>query len=180
MNDWTPDGRFLLVSGVSDLKADGLSLLDLGSTPPALRSFLPGRTLIRSAQLSRDGRWIVYASGESGRDEIYVQDFPQLASRWQVSQDGGLNPLWTNDGRALYYRRGAALYRVPVEPGPTALKFGSAAQIYAALPAVKGDHRAFGVFPNGDALVLKGGSGDRSDHLNLFEHWTVHGLAGRE
>ena len=58
-----------------------------------------------------------------------------------------------------------------------ALKFGIATQIYTALPAVKGDHRAFGVFPNGDALVLKGSSGDRSDHLNLFEHWTVQGLA---
>jgi hypothetical protein len=45
---------------------------------------------------------------------------------------------------------------------------------------VKGDHRAFGVFPNGDALVLKAASGDRSDHLNLFEHWTVHGLGTRE
>ena len=180
VNDWTPDGRSLLISGVSDKKGQGLSLLDLGSTPPAVRSFMPGRTLIRSAQLSRDGRWIVYASGESGRDEIYVQDFPQLASRWQVSQNGGLNPLWTNDGRALYYRRGATLYRVPVEQVGTALKFGIATQIYTALPAVKGDHRAFGVFPNGDALVLKGASGDRSDHLNLFEHWTVQGLGTRD
>jgi Tol biopolymer transport system component len=180
VNDWTPDGRSLLISGVSDNKGQGLSLLDLGSTPPAVRSFMPGRTLIRSAHLSRDGRWIVYASGESGRDEIYVQDFPQLASRWQVSQNGGLNPLWTTDSKALYYRRGATLYRVPVEQVGMALKFGVATQISTALPALKGDHRPFGVFPNGDALVLKGASGDRSDHLNLFQHWTVHGLGTRE
>ena len=179
VNDWTPDGRSLLISGVSDTKGEGLSLLDITSTPPAVRSLMPGRTLIRSAQLSRDGRWIVYASAESGRDEIYVQDFPQLASRWQVSQNGGLNPLWTNDGKALYYRRGATLYRVPVEQAGTALKFGMATEIYTALPAVKGDHRAFGVFPNGDALVLKGSSGGRSDHLNLFQNWTGQGLGIR-
>ena len=180
VHDWAFDGRSLLISGVSDNKDQGLSLLDLGSTPPAVRSVMPGRTLIRSAHLSRDGRWIVYASGESGRDEIYVQDFPQLTSRWQVSQNGGLNPLWTANGKALYYRRGATLYRVTVEQVGMALKFGRASEIYTALPALKGDHRAFGVFPNGDALVLKGASGDRSDHLNLFEHWTVHGLGTRE
>ena len=74
---------------------------------------------------------------------------------------GGLNPMWTADGRALYFRRGATLYRVPVEREGSALKFGGAIEVYNALPAVKGDHRAFAVFPNGDALVLKGTAGDQ-------------------
>jgi len=180
VNDWTPDGRSLLISGVTDMNGGGLSLLDLQSTPPAVHPFMPGRTLIRSAQITRDGRWIVYASGESGRDEIYVQDFPQLASRWQVSQNGGLNPLWTNDGRALYYRRGATLCRVPVEHAGPALKFGAPTEVFNRLPAVKGDHRAFGLFPNGDALVLNSPTGDRSDHLNLFQHWTSQVVGRKE
>ncbi len=55
------------------------------------------------AQFSPDGRWIAYASDESGRSEIYVVSFPGFESRRQVSTDGGIFPNWKSDGRVLYY-----------------------------------------------------------------------------
>jgi hypothetical protein len=173
VHDWTPDGRYLITSAVIEANRTGLSLLDLQTTPPAVRPFMPGRFGVRSARITRDGRWIVYASAESGQDEVYVQDFPQLTARWQISHSGGLNPMWTDDGRALYYRRGATLYRVPVERTATALSFGLATEVFASLPAVKGDHRAYALLPSGDALVLKGPTRDRGGLLNLFQNWTA-------
>ena len=55
------------------------------------------------AKFSPDGRWIAYASDESGRAEIYVVSFPRFESRRQVSTDGGIFPNWEDDGRTLYY-----------------------------------------------------------------------------
>jgi eukaryotic-like serine/threonine-protein kinase len=57
----------------------------------------------RSGRISPDGRWIAYASDESGRSEIYVQQFPGLGSKRAVSTGGGAAPFWRQDGRELYY-----------------------------------------------------------------------------
>ena len=53
---------------------------------------------------SPDGRFVAYVSNESGRDEIYVQTFPDAGGRWQVSNGGGSDPSWRGDGKELYYR----------------------------------------------------------------------------
>jgi Tol biopolymer transport system component len=55
-------------------------------------------------QFSPDGRWLAYASGESGRGELYVTSFPQPVSRYQVSTNGGAQPQWRRDGRELFFR----------------------------------------------------------------------------
>jgi tRNA A-37 threonylcarbamoyl transferase component Bud32 len=58
-----------------------------------------------SPALSPDNRWLAYTSNESGRNEIYVRPFPNVdAGRWQVSRDGGIEPLWSHDGRELFFR----------------------------------------------------------------------------
>src|SRR5262249_24369938 len=54
-------------------------------------------------QLSPDGRWIAYASNESGRYEVYVQTFPEPGGKWQVSVAGGTQPRWARNGRELFY-----------------------------------------------------------------------------
>jgi len=57
-----------------------------------------------AAALSPDGRWMAYVSDESGRPEIYIRPFPEAgASRWQVSKNGGREPLWAHSGRELFY-----------------------------------------------------------------------------
>jgi Tol biopolymer transport system component len=56
--------------------------------------------------LSPDGRWLAYASNESGRYEIYVRPYPSPGAAVQVSQDGGTEPTWSADGRRLYFRDG--------------------------------------------------------------------------
>jgi serine/threonine-protein kinase len=58
-----------------------------------------------SPSLSPDGRWLAYVSDESGRREVYVRPFPNTNdARWQVSTEGGGEPLWAHSGRELFYR----------------------------------------------------------------------------
>jgi Tol biopolymer transport system component len=54
-------------------------------------------------RLSPDGRWLAYRSNGSKRDEIYVVSFPQPGGKWQISTNGGQDPVWSRDGRELYY-----------------------------------------------------------------------------
>ena len=71
-------------------------------------------------QISPDGRWMAYTSDESGQAQIYVRPFPEVdKGRWQVSTSGGDSPLWSPDGRELFYRSGDAAMAVSVKTEPT-------------------------------------------------------------
>ena len=59
------------------------------------------------ATFSPDGKYIAYQSNESGRNEIYVHEFPEARNKWQVSTEGGVEPYWRGDGRELFYRSGS-------------------------------------------------------------------------
>ena len=67
---------------------------------------------------SPDGRWIAYISNESGRYEVYVRPYPGPGEKEQISNNGGTQPMWARDGRALYYRNGKQMMEVSIEPGP--------------------------------------------------------------
>ncbi len=71
-------------------------------------------------EISPDGRWMAYTSDESGKYEIYVRPFPEVnKGRWQVSTSGGDTPLWSPNGRELFYRNGDSVVAVAVEAGQT-------------------------------------------------------------
>ena len=75
-------------------------------------------------QISPDGRWLAYTSNESGQSEVYIRPFPDVDSgKMQVSTRGGREPLWSPDGRELFYRNGLEAVAVPVETEP-ALRMG--------------------------------------------------------
>ena len=55
--------------------------------------------------VSRDGRWLAYVSNETGRDELFVRPFPNVnEDRWQISNGGGVEPVWAHNGRELFFR----------------------------------------------------------------------------
>ncbi len=69
--------------------------------------------------LSPDGRWLAYTSDESGINEIYVSDISDSeGGRWQVSTGGGTEPLWSRDGRELFYRSGNNIMVASIEKEP--------------------------------------------------------------
>ncbi|MEQ1354551.1 MAG: protein kinase, partial [Candidatus Acidiferrum sp.] len=108
---WSRDGKFLLVRKERELWY--LTMSDRRARP-----LLQSPWLIRNAQFSPDGKFVAYASSETGNWEVYVSPFPAFTSKWQVSRGGGEEPRWRRDGRELYYLApDAKLMAVDVKTG---------------------------------------------------------------
>src|SRR5712692_5781343 len=73
----------------------------------------------RQGSLSPDGKWMAYASNESGRSEIYVEPVPGPGGRWQISTNGGEQPRWVRTGREIVYRNGTKMMSAAVQIQPT-------------------------------------------------------------
>lgn len=108
-NDWSVHAQALLYTRQESGKNMGLWLADLSKgadNPAAVRPFADTEFNEGQGRFSPDGRWIAYASDESGRGEIYVQSFPnrqEAGTKTQVSRDGGHEPQWRRDGHELLY-----------------------------------------------------------------------------
>ena len=95
-SDWSRDGNYILYCRGPDLWF---------LTYPELKSslFMKAPSVFRNGQFSPDGKWVAYASNESGKWEIYVTSFPDAHGRWQVSSGGGEQPRWRGDGKELFF-----------------------------------------------------------------------------
>jgi eukaryotic-like serine/threonine-protein kinase len=109
--DWSRDGKYVLYERGPDLWY---------ITVPELQAsqFLKTGSTLKNGQFSPDGKWVAYASNESGRWEIYVTSFPEAHGKWQVSNAGGEQPKWRGDGKELFYLApDSKMMSVPVTTG---------------------------------------------------------------
>ena len=126
----SPDGQWLIFNGIAGRSgADNLIWklrLDGRSRPEAM---LDLAERLVDGQVSPDGRWMAYASAISARQEIYVTPFPGPGPSRQVSVGGGYEPLWSRDGRELFFQNGTRLMVADIAPGP-AFKAGPPRVLY--------------------------------------------------
>ena len=112
-NSWSLDGAQLLCT--LQPATGGTQLVLLPTSGGNMTPFLTTKTSETNGQISPDGKWVAYASNESGDWEIYVTTFPTAAGKWQVSQSGGSEPRWRGDGKEIFYiGAGGTLTAVPV------------------------------------------------------------------
>jgi Tol biopolymer transport system component len=101
--DWSRDGKSLLfMARGKDTGFDLWVLSTGGGSAPTPYLKTPANEL--AGAFSPDGRFVAYHSNESGRNEVYVQTFPTVGGKWQISSAGGVEPHWRADGKELYYR----------------------------------------------------------------------------
>ena len=101
--DWSSDGRFILVNRLSSKESWDIWVFPTdGAAKPF--PFVQGAFTEVLPTFSPDARYVTYMSNESGRFEIYVQQFPGPGGKWQVSAAGGVEPHWSADGKTIYFR----------------------------------------------------------------------------
>jgi len=112
-SSFSPDGK--LLAYVEDSASAGRSIRVLDLTTRKTEPFSETGYEETAPKFSPDGRWIAYSSTESGRREIYLRPFPGPGGKWQISNDGGQEPLWNPRGGEVFYRNGNKVMAVSVD-----------------------------------------------------------------
>ncbi len=150
---FTPDGRALVVQREHPETRRDLWIVPLeGARTP--RVYLRTPFDERAAAVSPDGRWLAYVSDESGRDEVYVREFPVPGAAVRVSEGGGREPSWAPSGRELFYRGGSRMVAVAVATA-SAMTVGGREVLFDDRPFVAIPHgAAYDVHPDGRRVLM--------------------------
>ena len=148
--DVSPGDSIIVVRDNTGGRGHNLLLMRQGADGPEFEDFLTAEWNERSADISPDGQWIGYQSDESGEYRIYVRSFPVITGRHSVSPGLGTDPVWSPDGRTLYYRSGSQFLAVDVTTEP----------VFAVLsaPAVLFDEPKY----------------SRAQNIGLVRTWDIH------
>ena len=175
-SSWSPDGKVLAMHVQPADPGMDLALYTMtmqgdeksGWKPGEPKLFAEGPGVHCCPKFSPDGRWIAYASNESGRFEIYVRPFPGPGGKWEISSDGGAYPAWSPRSKELFYENSRQQIMV-VPYGATSDSF------QASKPALwsegqftdRGVSCNFALSPDGKRFaVLKAPSGDAQQRFN--------------
>jgi Tol biopolymer transport system component len=167
-SSWSPDGRSLAFEQTNPSTGWDISIFH-----PADRKtepFLQSRFNEIAPRFSPDGRWLAYASDESGRYEVYVQPYPGPGGKWQISTEGGTEPVWARNGE-LFYRNGDKVI---------AVQTSTASNFSAGNPKVlfEGRYATFQTLPDYDItadgqrfLFVKAGEEPQAE-ITVVLNWT--------
>lgn len=165
---WTPDGTTLIYNegaGVRDLWS-----VRIGAEPVRLVPASPFTE--RAGSVSPDGKWLVFTSDESGRDEIYVQAFPGPGPKVAISSDGGIQPAWSRDGRELFYRHDDVMLVVPVAGDPR--KAGTPQRLFdfpAVVYGVDQNRVEYDVGFDGRLLAVRSDDRTGGQEIRVVTNW---------
>ena len=168
----SPDGGLVAFTQANSRSDADIWILPLEGERTA-RVFVQSPFWEDGASFSPDGRFLAYDSDESGRPEVYVQAFPAPGWRRQVSADGGRLPVWSRDGREIYFRNGdkvmaARVLRVRSSPprrrrsslpphscSPGTTSGGTAASSWSSGARKRGSSRQINLVLDWPALLMR-------------------------
>jgi serine/threonine-protein kinase len=180
---WSDDGRTMVLT---EWDTEALNY-DIGILPMEgdhkLRMVLKEKYHETQPRISPDGRWMAYTSNESGQNQVYVRPFPEVeGGRWQVSASGGDSPLWSPDGRELFFRNGDAVMAVSSKTDPTfsvetpEMLF-QGTYVSATLAYDDWDYGTWDISPDGKRFLMMKETGSaasgagRSRKINVVLNW---------
>jgi serine/threonine protein kinase len=166
--NWSPDGETLLFMGTIPVR----DLFVLSLRDRKTQEFDTGEAGASSPCFSPDGRWIGYASNESGRSEIYVRPYPGPGGKWQISTEGGTEPVWNPKGHELFYRSGQKMMAVEYteqpefSPGKPKILFEGP---YAPSPRSLSN---YDVSPDGQRFLMLNSAEQKPGEISIVLNWT--------
>jgi len=168
---WTPDGRILAFEATTGDTGWDIRYITVEGDATS-EPFLVTPFDERSPMISPNGRWVAYISDESGQDEIYVQPFPVGGERWLISTGGGTEPMWSRDGRELFYRNGNQMMVVAADTEP-GYKAGTPRLLFEGqyiLDTAAG-HPIYGTSPDGQHFLMSKPAEGSTGQINVVLNW---------
>ncbi|MDP2321981.1 MAG: protein kinase [Acidobacteriota bacterium] len=166
-SDWTAHGNRLIWkrNGV----ANDVMMLPLSGTQESV-PLVSSPAFENTGKVSPDGRWLAYSSDESGREEVYVQPFPDGGRRWQVSRAGGAFPRWRADGRELFFYAGNTLAAADIALGSSP-RIGDIASLFTFWRrGTNANVYPYAVTPDGQRFIVNARV-DQSPLLSIVVNW---------
>ena len=169
-SDWSRDGRYLAYTdGGSDTSNDVWLMPMTGERKPV--PLLHSQFTELHAHFSPDGRWLAFTSNESGRDDVYVQNLSDAATRQLVSSAGGGYPRWASEGRELWYRASdGRLMKVPVRTVGSSIAFGQPTATLRLVDPPGVHPYPYDVAPDGRILALVPAT-EGAQQLTVLMNW---------
>jgi Tol biopolymer transport system component len=170
INDWSPDGQFLMYTEISETTSHDLWRL------PTTQSGKPEPFLVTPfdeshGQFYPDGSWVAYTSNESGQQEIYVRSVTGKGST-RVSTNGGSFSRWRKDGRELFYRSlNGSLMSASVATGGDGLKFGTPTSLLPLVEPLGTFAYPYDVAPDGQKILTLTPSSSEVAPLMVIVNW---------
>jgi serine/threonine-protein kinase len=168
-NGFAKDGGLLYTVGAIDigvLKTDGSG---------ARRMLVDSPAIERNAAVSPDGRWFAFESNRTGRNEIYVRPYPNAQDgEWKVTRDGGITPVWSRDGKELFYWKvsgpGVSVNAIPIT-ATTVFAFGESLELFTGSYAQTSWDTSYDVAPDGRFLLMKNVGAPAREEVIVVQNW---------
>jgi Tol biopolymer transport system component len=165
----SPDGQALAFTEIHPTTAEDIWIFSF--TQRKARPFAVTAASEFSPSIAPDGRWLAYHSNETGRDEVYVQRFPDGGQKEQVTSGGGRYPRWRRDGRELFFLNEGRMMTMDVE-GTTGFTHTQPRELFTVkgivIPTVPYDVTADG---QRFVFALEDDPGPGPTHVNLAQGW---------
>jgi eukaryotic-like serine/threonine-protein kinase len=175
VTDWSLDSRFVAFHSISTTTKSASDIWMLSPADKKLQVFLSTPANEFFASFSPDGHWVTYMSDESGKHEVYVQPFPPSGGKWQISTAGGREPVWSRDGKEIFYVTQDPSNKVVVVDVKTSPSFeaGTPRVLFETrLKAMQG--RRWDVSTDGKRFLINTPIGEvKSQPITLVQNWTA-------
>jgi len=171
-SDWSLDGRYVVFVEMDPNTQSDVWMLPLSGEGQSI-PYLNTPFNETSARLSRDSRWLAYRSDESGEYEIYVQSFPQPGKKLRVSTSGGEQPMWSKDGRKLYYLSpDSKLMAASIQFSSSSLEISERQVLFEApLQVIDSLWRPYAVLDNGERFIFNARLENNPRSITVIKNW---------
>jgi serine/threonine-protein kinase len=164
---WLPPGGNTLFF----IGRGGFWSYDISSKTSHALALISGLPLTQQAEISSNGHWIAYHSTETPDVDVFVQPYPPTGAKYQISTGGGHHPMWSPDGKRLYYVKGLEQLMAVDVAADSTFHWSAPIRLKVSVQQGMNESRQFDIMPDGKRFILNRSENTTSAEINVVLNW---------